>query len=59
MGYNDCLARLEFRWKLDMSANVAIPAEVIDLDSFFGRSFQLTQTTDPLGDPLYTLNMQT
>jgi Uma2 family endonuclease len=25
----------------------------------FGRSFQLTQTTDPLGDPLYTLNVRT
>ncbi|HEY7156977.1 MAG TPA: Uma2 family endonuclease [Gemmataceae bacterium] len=24
----------------------------------FGRSFQLTQTTDPLGDPLYTLNVR-
>jgi Uma2 family endonuclease len=25
----------------------------------FDRSFQLTQTTDPLGDPLYTLNVRT
>lgn len=24
----------------------------------FGRSFQLTETTDPLGDPLYTLNVR-
>jgi Uma2 family endonuclease len=24
----------------------------------FGRSFQLTQTTDPLGDPLYQLNVR-
>lgn len=50
--------------RIVIEENVAIPAEVKDLaggwlrSNVFDRSFQLTQTTDPLGHPLYVLNVR-